>query len=198
MNALIIYAHPSQKSFTYQVFSALKKGILAGRHQLKVSDLYAMNFQSDMSAEEYNREGFANTHLPIPADVQLEQQKVEWADVICFVYPVWWSDCPAKLKGWFDRVYTVGYAYGYDDQGSPASKMAMKRKGIILCPAGHPNYFLEEIGIAESMRKVMLEDRLGKRFQQKEMHILGGTLDLKKVKAAHLKYAFEIGENLED
>ncbi len=196
MNVLIIYAHPSQKSFTYQIFSQLKKGILAAGHQLKVSDLYAMNFQSDMSEAEYNREGFANTNLPIPVDVQLEQQKVEWADVVCFVYPVWWSDCPAKLKGWFDRVYTVGYAYGYDDKGSPESKMTLKEKGIVLCPAGHPNDFLEEIGIAQSMKKVMLEDRLGKRFSHKEMHILGGTIDLEKFKASHLKKAFEIGKNL--
>lgn len=196
MNVFIIYAHPSQKSFTYQIFSQLQKGVIAGGHRLKVSDLYAMNFQSDMSEAAYNREGFANTNLPIPVDVQLEQQKVEWADCICFVYPVWWSDCPAKLKGWFDRVYTVGFAYGYDDQRSTESKMATKQKGIVLCPAGHPNDFLEEIGIAESMRKVMLEDRLGKRFTQKEMYILGGTLDLEKVSASHLKKAFEIGKKL--
>lgn len=196
MNVLIIYAHPSKKSFTYQVFSNLKKGILEAGHDLKISDLYAMNFQSDMSEMEYNREGFANTNLPIPPDVLLEQEKVEWANYICFVYPVWWSDCPAKLKGWFDRVYTVGYAYGYDEQGSPENKMTIKKGGIVLCPAGHPNDFLEAIGIAQSMRKVMLEDRLGKRFLHKEMHILGGTIDLEKVKASHLKKAFEIGKKL--
>ena len=196
MNVLIIYAHPSQKSFTYQVFSQLKKGVLTAGHPLKVSDLFNMNFQSDMSESEYNREGFANAYLPIPEDILAEQEKVEWADYICFVYPVWWSDCPAKLKGWFDRVYTVGYAYGYDEQGSPDNKMAIKKGGIVICPAGHPNDFLEEIGIAQSMRKVMLEDRLGKRFLQKEMHILGGTLDLEKIKSSHLKKAFEIGKNL--
>ncbi len=196
MNVLIIYAHPSQNSFTYQVFSQFKKSILEAGHQLKTSDLYAMNFQSDMSEAEYNREGFANTSLPIPKAILAEQQKVEWADYICFIYPVWWSDCPAKLKGWFDRVYTVGYAYGYDDQGNPANRISIKKGGIVLCPAGHPNEFLEKIGIAESMRKVMLADRLGKRFKQKEMYILGGTLDLEKVKASHLKKVAEIGKNL--
>lgn len=196
MNILIVYAHPCQQSFTFQLFAQLKQGILDAGHVLKVSDLYAMNFQSDMTELEYNREGFANTALPIPADVALEQEKIEWADGICFVYPVWWSDCPAKLKGWFDRVYTIGYAYGYNEQGSPNSQMTVKEKGIVICPAGHPNFFLEEIGIAESMRKVMLEDRLGKRFKKKEMHILGGTIDLEKVKDLHLKTAYSIGKNI--
>ena len=196
MKTLIVYAHPSKKSFTYQLFSQLKKGIIDAGHPLKISDLYAMNFQSDMTESEYDREGFANKQLPIPVDVALEQQKIEWADTICFVYPVWWSDCPAKLKGWFDRVYTVGYAYGYNEQGNAAKKMSTKKKGIVICPAGHPNAFLNEIGMAQSMRKVMLEDRLGKRFEQKEMHILGGTLDLEQVKVPHLNTAYAIGKNI--
>ncbi len=57
--------------------------------------------------------------------------------------------------------------------------------GISLCTAGHPNAFLDQIGIAESMRNVMIDDRLGQRFTKKELLILGGTLDRKKVKKEH-------------
>ena len=197
MNILIIYAHPSKQSFTFQVFESLKKGLLKSGHSIEISDLYAMNFQTDLSESEYNREGFGQLNLPIPEDVKTEQEKLERADCVIFVYPVWWSDCPAKMKGWFDRVYTVGYAYGYDDSKAKSSKMKTINSGIVLCPAGHSNDFLEEIGIAESMRKVMLEDRLGKRFLNKEMFILGGTIDLKKVEEKHLNFAFQFGKELE-
>lgn len=74
--------------------------------------------------------------------------------------------------------------------------MKTVNKGIVICTAGHPNEFLEEIGIAESMRKIMIEDRLGKRFKQKEMVILGGTLDMEKVRQKHLDKAYEIGLNI--
>ncbi|GAB4029677.1 hypothetical protein [Spirosoma gilvum] len=57
--------------------------------------------------------------------------------------------------------------------------------GLVICTAGHPNAFLTEIGIAQSMQTIMLDDRLGKRFVHKEMRILGGTLDLEKVKQWH-------------
>jgi len=182
MNILIVYSHPSEKSYTFQILQKLKNEINKQNWHLEISDLYAMNFQSDMSAEEYEREGFAKTTLPISADVLAEHEKIEKADCIIFLYPVWWSDCPAKLKGWFDRVYSVGYAYG---QNETSKKMKTIPLGLVICTAGHPNEFLEEINMAQSMKTIMLDDRLGKRFENKEMIILGGTLELEKVMAKH-------------
>lgn len=191
MNILIVYAHPSKKSYTFQVLEKLKSVLAVEKWNVEISDLYASNFSSDMSEEEYEREGFGRTELPISADVWSEQEKIERADCIIFLYPVWWSDCPAKLKGWFDRVYSVGYAYG---QNEISRKMKTIPLGLVICTAGHPNDFLHEIEIAQSMEKVMLEDRLGKRFKNKEMIILGGTLDLENVMEKHFD---EIGKIVE-
>ncbi|WP_316633384.1 NAD(P)H-dependent oxidoreductase [uncultured Flavobacterium sp.] len=182
MNILIVYSHPSKKSYTFQVLERLKWFLKKQNWNIEVSDLYEMNFQSDMSEEEYEREGFVKTDLPIPADVLIEQEKIEKADCIIFLYPIWWSDCPAKLKGWFDRVYSVGYAYG---QNETSKKMKTIPFGLAIGTAGHPNEFLEEIKMAQSMQTIMLEDRLGQRFENKEMLILGGTLELEKVMANH-------------
>lgn len=93
------------------------------------------------------------------------------------------------MKGWFDRVYSVGYAYG---QKPDLPKMKIVKYGIVICTAGHPNNFLAEIGIAQSMEKVMLEDRLGKRFQHKEMLILGGTLAIDNVREKHQEQVNEL------
>lgn len=152
------------------------------RWNVEISDLYAMNFPGNMTEQEYEREGFAKTALPIADDVLIEHRKLEHADCVISLYPVWWSDCPAKLKGWFDRVYSVGYAYG---QNEKLRAMKIIQYGVVICPAGHPNEFLEEIGISQSMKNIMLDDRLGKRFQHKEMIILGGTLELEQVRAMH-------------
>ena len=185
MRILIVFAHPSKESYTYQILQQLIAELKNQGHEYDISDLYDMDFQSDMSEQEYRREGLAQTHLPISADVLIEHQKIDLADCIVFLYPVWWSDCPAKLKGWFDRVYSVGYAYGCDAAGNKVQAMKTIPYGAVICTAGHPNDFLDEIGIAESMRNVMIDDRLGKRFLEKEMIILGGTLDLENVKQQH-------------
>ncbi|MFC0779095.1 NAD(P)H-dependent oxidoreductase [Flavobacterium sp. HJSW_4] len=193
MNILIVYAHPSRKSYTFQVLERLKLALNNEKWNVEISDLYASNFASDMSEEEYEREGFAKTQLTIPADVLAEQEKIEKAGCIIFLYPVWWSDCPAKLKGWFDRVYSVGYAYGQNDT---SRKMKTIPYGLVICTAGHPNEFLHEIEIAQSMEKIMLEDRLGKRFAHKEMIILGGTLDLENVMSKHFELINKIPQKI--
>ncbi|MBK6500571.1 MAG: NAD(P)H-dependent oxidoreductase [Saprospiraceae bacterium] len=189
MNILIVYSHPSKKSYTFQILGQLKEMFENQNWNIEISDLYAMNFLTDMTEQEYEREGFAKTEIPISKDVNEEHSKIEKADCIVFLYPVWWSDCPAKLKGWFDRVYSVGYAYGHKPK---LQKMKTLKYGVVICTAGHPNDFLNEIGIAQSMQTVMLDDRLGKRFENKEMLLLGGTLDIEKVRQKHKKQIEEL------
>lgn len=65
--------------------------------------------------------------------------------------------------------------------------------GLVICTAGHTNEYLKEIGIAESIRNIMLDDRLGPRFEHKEMLILGGTLEKEKVRKPHLQRISSVG-----
>ncbi len=193
MSVLVIYCHPSKTSYTYEILCKLKEVLNDENIKFQISDLYAMNFQTDMTEDEYMREGFANLDLPIPDDVKKEHQKIAKVDCILFLYPLWWSDCPAKMKGWFDRVFNVGYAYGTDKSEKKSKTMKTIPKGIVICTAGHSNEFLNEIGIAQSMRTIMLDDRLGERFKSKEMMILGGTIDIEKVRITHKEMIEAVG-----
>ena len=195
MHVYILFAHPSHESFTWEVLGALTQGLAEAGHSFEVSDLYEMGFQTDMDLAQYERETGLDQGVPVPADVQLEQDRIDRADALAFVYPVWWSDCPAKLKGWFDRVLTYGYAYFYDEEGAHANSRIGTQKALVLCPAGHTVEHLEETGIAESMRRVMLNDRLiGVGVQEATMEILGGMVgNDPTVRQANLRRAYELG-----
>jgi NAD(P)H dehydrogenase (quinone) len=189
MNILIVYCHPSERSYTFQILEQLKTTFKQQNWNVEISDLYAMNFRGDMTPQEYEREGFSKTELPISNDIVREHEKIENSDYLIFLYPVWWSDCPAKLKGWFDRVYTVGYAYKHQpDQ----PKMKLIKYGLVICTAGYTCEYLAETGIAQSMKTIMLEDRLGNRFETKEMLILGGTLEVEIVRQQHTRQIEEM------
>lgn len=185
-NILIIYANPCRDSFTYQVLKTFVSDLSEQNHSVVISDLYQMSFKSDLGINEYEREGKSRLDLSIPKDVLREQKKIQVADCITFIYPLWWSDCPAKLKGWFDRVFTKGFAYGYD-LGRPIIEMKKIKKGLVICTAGHTVKELENMRIAQSMKTIMLNDRLGERFIKKEMVILGGMLHPEKWKAINLE-----------
>lgn len=197
MHVFIVYAHPSKKSFTHNVFSKFIEGLVASDHTYEVSDLYAMEFKADMETVEYERESGREPDKEVPEDVRIEQEKILRADILIFIYPVWWSDCPAKMKGWFDRVYTCGFAYEHGDRTQTKYNFKNKR-ALVICPAGHTAEHLEQIGIAESMRKVMINDRLlGLGIKEARMHILGGTvLKDRLVLKENLEIAFALGRDL--
>lgn len=194
MHVYIVFCHPNKKSFTFSVLESFTTGLKEAGHTYAVGDLYEMDFKSDMDLEQYNRETSFEPSLPVPADVAAEQMKIAEADALVFVYPVWWSDCPAKLKGWFDRVWTLGYAYSYENGSHTTSGIGIA-KALVICPAGHPVEYLEEIGIARSMRCVMLNDRLrGRGIEDVEMEILGGMVSRDpQVRERNLRRAYELG-----
>jgi NAD(P)H dehydrogenase (quinone) len=153
-----------------------------------------MNFVTDMSEDEYLREAFYKRKLPVPADVLSEQEKINASDAIAFIYPVFWTDAPAKLKGWFDRVWTYGFAYG--------ENRTMKRleKGLVLCTAGNTEEYFNRTGLGEAMEKVMLGDRFFDRVKTKEMIIFDAAsreLPARELnRENHLKLAFNTGAGL--
>lgn len=197
MHVYILFAHPSKMSFNKEVLGAFTRGLREAGHTYEIGDLYEMGFKSEMDAEQYHREIGLDPNVPVPNDVVKEQEKIDRADALAFIYPVWWSDCPAKLKGWFDRVLTYGYAYYYDEDGQRQTRIAIK-KAVVICSAGHTVEHLEEIGIAESMRRVMLNDRLlGIGVKEAMMEILGGMMPQDdSFREENLKKAYNLGRNL--
>ena len=201
MRIYIVFAHPSRDSFTWQVLQSFIRGLEAAGHEYEVGDLYEMGIKADMDLEHYLRETGGDPDAPVPDDVRAEQEKLGRADALVLVFPLWWSDCPAKLKGWFDRVFTYGFAYIYNDIDGEGTHIISKldlAKAIVICPAGHPEEHLEEIGIAQSMRKIMIEDRLlGVGVKEARLEILGGqSLGDESVRERNLERAFELGKDL--
>lgn len=195
MHIYAVVAHPSKHSFTWQVLRSFERGLRESGHSIQIADLYAMDFETDMDLTQYEREMGDDPDAPVPPDVKREQDNIAAADAVVFVYPVWWSDCPAKLKGWFDRVLTHGYAYRRGGWGDRRKPLAVERV-LVLCPAGQTREGLERQGIAQSMRTIMLGDRVSSLgATEASMEILGGTTDGgEATRQRHLEYAFELGK----
>ena len=194
MKAFIVYCHPSEDSFTRNVRDSFIKGIVESGNEYEISDLYKMNFKTDMSEQEYLRDSNYRTEPEVAADVLAEHKKINSADAIVFIYPVFWTEAPAKLVGWFDRVWSHGFAYG--------KKRSMKvlDKALFLVTAGNTMERLKSFGLLDSMKKVMIGDRFFDRAKASDFVIFPGMsreLDSREQGLdKNIKTAYEKGRTL--
>ena len=124
MTHLIIYAHPSEDSFSNKLVEEIK-AYSENLNEVVVRDLYKMSFNPILTKEE-----LTNLKKGVVAqDVDKEQELVEDADIISVIYPLWWSSFPAILKGYIDRVLSYGFGYKADKDGI---KGLLTGRGVIL------------------------------------------------------------------
>jgi NAD(P)H dehydrogenase (quinone) len=113
MSYLIIYAHPNPGSFNHAIMETVTEELRHHGRGVKIRDLYQMEFNPVLKAEDLanKQEG------SVAEDVKEEQDLIRLAEVMIFVYPLWWAGMPAMLKGYIDRVFTEGFAYRITDEG---------------------------------------------------------------------------------
>jgi len=131
MNVLVLYAHPYNKSFNHAILEEVVEGLKEAGHAYEVVDLYDINFNPVLSANDFILMQQGN----VADDVAEQQKKVTWADGIICIHPIWWENHPAILKGYFDRVFSVGFAYQVLETGETKGLLDVK-KALLITTAG--------------------------------------------------------------
>jgi NAD(P)H dehydrogenase (quinone) len=121
MHALIVFDNPKPGSLTHLAAARIAHGIREQPgHTVETADLAAEGFDP-----RFTRADFAvhDDEGAMPADAAAEQQRIDRADALILVYPVFWWSMPGRLKGWIDRVFARGWAYGYGADGATDKKL---------------------------------------------------------------------------
>jgi NAD(P)H dehydrogenase (quinone) len=125
LNVLVVYAHPEPTSFAAALKDRAVAELSAAGHRVEVADLYAEGFDPVAGPGDFTeRADPERLHMQheqqhavagdsLAADVRRELERLERADVVLFVAPLWWFGLPAMLKGWVDRVFVFGRIYGH-------------------------------------------------------------------------------------
>ncbi|MHC2333851.1 NAD(P)H-dependent oxidoreductase [Bradyrhizobium sp. USDA 4454] len=124
MKVLIVFAHPEPRSLNGALLDVAVRELKRLGHDVQVSDLYAQGWKSEVGRADFPSLGQGERLKPAAAskqafeagtltsDVKAEIEKLLWADVLILQFPLWWFSMPAILKGWVDRVFAYGFAYG--------------------------------------------------------------------------------------
>ncbi|GGP51762.1 NAD(P)H-dependent oxidoreductase [Saccharothrix coeruleofusca] len=164
MKVLIVYAHPEPKSLNGSLKDLAVSTLESAGHEVRVSDLYAMNWKAVVDAADYGP--YASSPLKINSDsgrafdagaltpdVLAEQEKLLWADTIILQFPLWWYTMPAILKGWVDRVFTCHFAYGVGEHSDTrygerfGEGTLAGRRGMLVVTTGGPEAHYAPRGI---------------------------------------------------
>lgn len=150
MHSLIVVAHPNPDSLTHAIARQVAQGIAASGspHTSEMADLIAEGF--DPRFNQADQALFMNQGA-VPADVAAEQARLDRADALVLVYPIYWWSFPALLKGWIDRVFSIGWAYEDSGNGKVVKKLQRLQVHLIAVGGADEGTFTRH-GYAPAMR----------------------------------------------
>lgn len=193
MHALIVTAHPEPGSLTHSIARQIAAGLAEAdpAHSIEIADLAAEGFDPRFGAADlavHRRMGAP------PADVAAEQARIDRADALVLVFPVYWWSMPGLLKGWIDRVFSNGWAFEFSPKGGVTKKLQRMKVHLVPIAGDDANSFARH-GYAAAMKTQIdygIFEYCGARVVHSETLFESETQD----PAIHLARARAIGRNL--
>ncbi|MFS0553874.1 NAD(P)H oxidoreductase [Brevibacillus sp. 179-C9.3 HS] len=110
MKILTVVSHPRTNSLTFAVAERFVSGLTDAGHEVEVLDLHRIGF--DPVLWEADEPDWNNGNKQYSPEVEIEMERMRKHDALAFIFPIWWFSMPAMLKGYIDRVWNNGFAYG--------------------------------------------------------------------------------------
>lgn len=133
----LVWAHPRHDSLTAHIADAIHQRAMERKIQVTELDLYRRNFNPVMTPED--EPDWKNMDKRYSPEVHQLYSELLEHDTLVVVFPLWWYSFPAMLKGYIDRVWNNGLAYG-DGHKLPFNKVSLGgagwRRQRIICPDG--------------------------------------------------------------
>ncbi|NEV79008.1 NAD(P)H-dependent oxidoreductase [Rhodopseudomonas sp. BR0C11] len=160
MKVLLVFAHPEPRSLNGALRDVAVAELQRLGHEVQVSDLYAQGWKPAVDREDFPTLAPGERLLPTVAskaafdageltqDVRDEIDKLLWADAVILQFPLWWFTMPAILKGWVERVFACGFAYGVGEHSDKRwgnrygeGVLAGKRAMLIVTTGGWEQHY---------------------------------------------------------
>lgn len=116
MNVVVVLGHPSADSYCAAIFERIIHALeLQSAHSVTAIRLSDEKFATAMSTAE--RVAYETETPLVSGETKRHADVLQQAEALIFVYPTWWSGLPAQLKGWLERVFVLGVAFRFNNNG---------------------------------------------------------------------------------
>lgn len=151
MHTLIVVAHPEPESLTHTIASTIATGIglSGGQHTVEMADLSQEGFDPRFTAADLT---VHRQQAQACDEVRWEQARIDRADALVLVFPIYWWSMPALMKGWIDRVFSNGWAFDFNLQSGAFTKQLQHLRIHLVGVGGADASTYSRHGYAEAMK----------------------------------------------
>lgn len=140
MHTLIIYCHPYEQSFCHAMLETLCERYDREGTSYEVIDLYADGFDPVLSRDEL---AVYNAGTALDPLVTRYQELISRCNRLVFIFPIWWNDVPAMLKGWLDKVLLAGFSWEATGAGLKGT-LTYIESAAVYTASSNPTEFIRE------------------------------------------------------
>lgn len=154
MRVVIVFNHPHEGSFGNAILNAVTKGLKSANQEVDLMHLDNDEFNPVMSKADLK--AFVE-HKPVDPQVIDYNERLEKADHLIFIFPIWWDLMPAMTKGFVDRVLTPGVVYDHHPRGFGLVPLLKKLKGITVITTMNKPKIMYSLLIGNLIKKAMIK-----------------------------------------
>lgn len=153
MKVAIVFNHPYDGSYCNAILSSVTIGLQNGNHEVDIIHLDKEGFNPVMTSADLKA---FKDRKPVDPKVIEYKQRLDNADHLVFIFPIWWELMPALTKGFIDKVIFPGVAYDYTPSGNGMIPMFKKIKGVtVITTMNTPSIFYRLI-FGNAIKKAIL------------------------------------------
>ena len=134
MGILVINGHPDKNSFCRALSYSYKHGCEQAGGNCELVNL------SDIDFNPILKYGYS-IKMELEPDLVHLQKLILKASHIVFVFPIWWGTYPALFKGFIDRVFLPGYAFGYESGSFPHEEKLIGKTATVITTMNTPWWY---------------------------------------------------------
>lgn len=131
---LIINGHPNPDSFNFAIATEYEKGASASGAIVETITIAALNFSPNLKFGYQKR-------TELEPDLLESWEKIQRADHLVWVHPVWWGGLPAITKGFIDRLFLPGMAFQYRENSVWWDKLLKGKTAHIITTLDQPGWY---------------------------------------------------------
>jgi len=146
---LIILGHPESDSFCGEISRSYQQAAESAGHHCKLLKLGDLEF-NPLLVHGYKK------RTELEPDLVMAIDEIKRADHLVFVYPTWWGNLPALLKGFIDRTFLPGITFQYRENSLRWDKLLKGKSARLITTMDAPAFYYKLVYFSPGQRAMRI------------------------------------------